>query len=109
MEPSVKHEPSYRGSRTGHCYVCYTPGMTTIAHRELRNNSSEILRRVAEGETFEVTNHGVVVAQILPVQPSPLAGVSHRPARIRGRFRELVPVTSSQSSQEVLDYLRGEW
>lgn len=30
--------------------------MTTIAHRELRNNSSEILRRVEAGESFTITN-----------------------------------------------------
>ena len=33
-----------------------------IAHRDLRNRSSEILRRVAAGESFEITNHGEVVA-----------------------------------------------
>jgi prevent-host-death family protein len=35
----------------------------TIPHRELRNGSSEILRRVQAGETpFQITNHGEMVA-----------------------------------------------
>ena len=37
-----------------------------IAHRDLRNQSAEILRRVARGESFEITNHGQVVAVIRP-------------------------------------------
>ncbi|WP_203335316.1 type II toxin-antitoxin system Phd/YefM family antitoxin [Nocardioides limicola] len=40
--------------------------MERIPHRELRNSSSEILRRVAAGEVFEITNHGEVVAVLRP-------------------------------------------
>ncbi|WP_423183900.1 type II toxin-antitoxin system Phd/YefM family antitoxin [Arthrobacter sp. NyZ413] len=32
--------------------------MTTIPHRELRNNGSKILERVKNGETIDVTNNG---------------------------------------------------
>jgi prevent-host-death family protein len=38
----------------------------TISHRELRNNSSEVLRAVSAGETIEVTNHGDVAAVLVP-------------------------------------------
>ena len=38
----------------------------TIAHRELRNNSSAILREVQSGETFTIPNHGEVVAVLTP-------------------------------------------
>lgn len=85
--------------------------MTRIAHRELRNSSSEILRRVSGGESFEVTNNGDVVALLVP-PPS-------------DRFARLVrsgKITPSQgkidfgalrradglSSREILDDLRGE-
>ncbi|MFN2323599.1 MAG: type II toxin-antitoxin system Phd/YefM family antitoxin [Trueperaceae bacterium] len=34
----------------------------TLAHRDLRKRSAEVLRRVQAGETFQVTHHGVVVA-----------------------------------------------
>ena len=51
---------------------CYTLTMTTVAHRELRNNSADLLRRAAAGESFEVTNNGRVVAMLVPPQTSPL-------------------------------------
>ena len=35
--------------------------MDTIAHRELRNNSSAVLARVAAGEAIAVTNHGPAI------------------------------------------------
>lgn len=82
--------------------------MTTIPHRELRNNSSDVLRRVAAGEVFEITNHGVVVAELHAPRQSPLAGVSYRPALIRGRFSELRPVKSDLTTQEIMDELRGD-
>lgn len=37
-----------------------------ISHRELRNNSSEVLRAVQAGEVIEVTNHGEVAAVLVP-------------------------------------------
>ena len=82
---------------------------TTIPHRELRNNSSEILRRVGEGEVFQVTNHGVVVAEIRSPQGSAvLAGVRYRPASILGRFGEIHRTASPVSSQEIMDSLKGD-
>jgi prevent-host-death family protein len=39
-----------------------------ISHRELRNNSGEVLRRVQAGEIFEITNNGVVVATLAPAK-----------------------------------------
>jgi prevent-host-death family protein len=37
-----------------------------ITHRELRNNSSEVLRAVQGGEIIEVTNHGIAAAILVP-------------------------------------------
>ena len=37
--------------------------------RELRQHASRWLRRVAEGETFEVTVRGVPVARLSPLAP----------------------------------------
>jgi prevent-host-death family protein len=44
--------------------MCY---MTTVGIRELRQNASAVLRRVAAGETVEVTDHGHPVARIVPL------------------------------------------
>ena len=40
--------------------------MDTISQREMRNNSATILRRVAAGESFVITNGGVEVAKLVP-------------------------------------------
>ena len=82
--------------------------MNTIAHRELRNSSSEILRRVRAGETFEITNHGEVVAVISPPRHDPLRGVPHQPAEVRGGFSTLERQPADVSVADVLDDLRGE-
>ena len=45
--------------------------MRRIPHRELRNNSSQILDDVKNGEVIEVTNHGEVVAVLIPPAATP--------------------------------------
>lgn len=89
--------------------------MATISHREMRNNSAEVLRRAEAGERIVVTNHGKPVAVISPV---PRNGLEE--ARARGEVREatisfaealkhITPVTSDISSEELLRDVRGEW
>ncbi|WP_402371578.1 type II toxin-antitoxin system Phd/YefM family antitoxin [Isoptericola rhizosphaerae] len=41
--------------------------MSTIASRDLRNHTAEVLRRVAAGDHVTVTQHGAPVAEIGPV------------------------------------------
>lgn len=80
----------------------------TIPHRELRNNSSAVLRDVQAGETIEVTNHGTVVAVLVPPatgSTSPLRVVA---AMRSGGFATLTRVHLGRPVQEVLDDLRGE-
>lgn len=78
----------------------------TIAHRELRNRSSDVLRRVQAGETIEVTNHGEVVAVLSP----PPQGLAPRiiPAKARGGFAAITRVRSAESTRAALDVLRDE-
>jgi prevent-host-death family protein len=46
--------------------------MPAIGIRELKERTSEILRRVREDrDTFEVTYHGKVIARIVPVAQPP--------------------------------------
>ncbi|WP_461189409.1 type II toxin-antitoxin system Phd/YefM family antitoxin [Arthrobacter sp. Z4-13] len=87
--------------------------MTTIPHRELRNQSSKILERVKNGETIDVTNNGEITATLIPPSASPferllLAG-QVRPARTAPvDFRALPRVSSEASTAEILDDLRGD-
>jgi prevent-host-death family protein len=78
-----------------------------IAHRDLRNRSSEILRAVAAGESFEITNHGEVVAILLPPR------ARRRPLKVKratrvGGWADIPRYASEESSQDILDDLRGE-
>ena len=42
--------------------------MDRIGVRELRDNLSAVLKRVASGEAVEVTDHGHPVARVVPVR-----------------------------------------
>ncbi len=42
--------------------------MTTIASRELRNHTADVLRRVADGTHVTITVNGVPVAEISPIR-----------------------------------------
>lgn len=91
--------------------MCY---MRIITHREMRNQSGEILRAVAAGETVQVSNHGRVAAVISPPNANVLArlvadGLA-RPAR-----RPVVDLTAvkrtvpSTPSAEIVADSRGRW
>lgn len=82
--------------------------MKTISHRELRNNSSAILRDVKAGETFTITNHGEPVAVLSPPSEGPQPNLRVRPAKVRGRFSEIKSAPNELSSSEILDELRAE-
>ncbi|NNN21504.1 MAG: type II toxin-antitoxin system prevent-host-death family antitoxin [Acidimicrobiales bacterium] len=41
----------------------------TVGLRELRNQTSDVMKRVRAGETVEITDHGHIVAQIVPYRP----------------------------------------
>ncbi|WP_026819095.1 type II toxin-antitoxin system Phd/YefM family antitoxin [Arthrobacter castelli] len=88
--------------------------MSTIPHRELRNESSRILQRVKNGETIEVTNNGEIAATLVPPNASPFE------MRVRaGRVRVAAPAgtvdlvhleraRSDESTAEILADLRGD-
>lgn len=79
--------------------------MERIAHRDLRNRSSEILRAVAAGESFEITNHGEVVAVLSPPGTVPLRV---RPATKVGGWNDIPRVPATRPTQEILDELRED-
>jgi prevent-host-death family protein len=77
-----------------------------LAHRDLRNRSAEVLRDVAAGATYEITNHGEVVAILSPPAVGDVPRI--RRAKLHGGFSELSRVQRETSVQEVLDDLRNE-
>jgi prevent-host-death family protein len=57
--------------------------MTTVASRDLRNHTAEVLRRVADGDRVTITVNGMPVAELAPVASA------RRPSMPR---RELIAV-----------------
>lgn len=91
--------------------MCY---MKKITHREMRNASGEILRRVAAGEAILITNHGQVAAIIGPPPVDALAqlidqGQVRIPRRSISDLRKVVPHESSLTTTEILADVRGPW
>ncbi len=86
--------------------------MDVIPHRELRNNSSAVLARVAGGESIAVTNNGQVAAVLVPPESSELERVlTARAARLprdpRPRFDQIRRARLTVGTAEILDDLRG--
>jgi prevent-host-death family protein len=88
--------------------------METVTHREMRNNSGEILRRVEAGESIQVTNNGRVAALIVPPASDPLTDLSQR-RQLRPALREpstlrTIPRRAThRSSSQILADSRGHW
>ncbi|MFJ4171608.1 type II toxin-antitoxin system Phd/YefM family antitoxin [Paenarthrobacter sp. NPDC089714] len=87
--------------------------MTTIPHRELRNQSSKILERVKNGEVIDVTNNGEVAATLIPPSSSPfeklLRAGGVRPAISSPVDFRLIPrVKVELGTAEILADLRGD-
>ena len=88
--------------------------MRTITHRELRNNSAEVLRAVGAGETIEVTNHGEVAAVLVPPSLTPYerlvaAGKVREPQKERSvDLRTIRRANAPVSSREIIADVRGD-
>ena len=84
-----------------------------ITHRELRNNSSEVLRAVQAGEIIEVTNHGSAAAILVPPSLTPYerlvaAGKVREPEDRKVDLRRIPRTRSEQTTAELLADLRGD-
>lgn len=87
--------------------------MRTISHRELRNNSAEVLRAVGAGEIIEVTNHGEVAAVLVPPSLTPYerlvaAGKVRQPVDRAVDLRRIQRARSSETTAEIIADVRGD-
>lgn len=85
-----------------------------MTHREMRNRSGEILRRVEAGESVQVSNNGRLAALIVPVGRDPLddlvaRGEARAPRTGTDQLRAIIRSTSPVSSGELLEDSRGRW
>ena len=90
---------------------CYAFDVDSVSQREMRNNSGELLRRVAEGESVLVTNNGVPSAVLVPAGSDVRSRLT-----LSGRLRVGTgldlgtvppPVTAAASTEQLLDEDRG--
>jgi prevent-host-death family protein len=87
--------------------------MRTITHRELRNNSSKILRDVSGGEVIEVTNHGEVAAVLVPPSLTPFerlmaAGKVRLPAEPPVDLRHVKRTKATSTTAQIIADVRGD-
>ena len=88
----------------------------TVGLRDLRHHTSEVLTRVRHGEIVDITDHGRLIARIVPVaerQPTPIlarlvdsgrATLARRPG-FRPRMR---PSDGTDSLTETVTAMRDE-
>jgi prevent-host-death family protein len=90
---------------------CYGDPVETISQREMRNNSAEVLRRVAGGESFIVTNGGVPAAVLTPASADEaarrVASGRLRPGSGVDLSRLPAPVLADVDTGDVLAQDRG--
>ncbi|GLY26841.1 type II toxin-antitoxin system prevent-host-death family antitoxin [Kineosporia sp. NBRC 101731] len=85
--------------------------MDSISQREMRNQSSEVLRRVAQGESIIVTNNGVPAAVLVPPGSDTRSRLAASSRLHLGTGLDLsalpAPVASSVSTESLLEQDRG--
>jgi prevent-host-death family protein len=92
-------------------------GAQQVGIREIRQNLSKYLKRVEEGETFEVTDHGRPVATLGPVRRTHSPTLERLAAQgwaILGTGENLadmgepIEISEGPTASEILDELRED-
>ena len=88
--------------------------METVTHRQMRNQSAELLRRVEAGQSLVVTNNGRPVAVVSPVGRPVLdelveQGLVRRAMRTLDSLRSIRRSRASINTAEILADVRGTW
>ncbi|GAA4491048.1 type II toxin-antitoxin system prevent-host-death family antitoxin [Microbacterium panaciterrae] len=86
------------------------PQVESLSQRELRNESGRVLRAVGEGHSFVLTNRGVPVGRIVPLDaPAPTLLIA-RPAKRAAGWAALAPQPSEgdRPIARILDELRAD-
>lgn len=88
--------------------------MREITHRQMRNGSAEVLRDVADGETFLVTNNGQPAAVIGPPVRDVLdvlaaQGQVRKALESPGTLLSIRRRRSAKPTAEILADTRGRW
>ncbi|MGW6198056.1 type II toxin-antitoxin system Phd/YefM family antitoxin [Kribbella sp. NPDC055110] len=87
--------------------------MAEVPIRMLNQETARVLARVKQGEEIDITERGVVVARLVPAEPSPtawlLATGNLRPARlVRAFSRPKGEVRTDHEAGALLEQMRDE-
>lgn len=88
--------------------------MNEVTHRELRNDSGNVLRRAREGETMLITNHGVITATIGPPPNDTLSDLAAR-GMLRDSLADPSTLTTIRrhkaqlTSAEIVSDVQSRW
>lgn len=86
------------------------PHIESLSQRELRNESGRVLRLVSEGQSFVLTNRGVPVGRIVPLDAPAAALPIARPAKRVGGWALLMPepTKNDRPMHRIMDELRED-
>lgn len=86
------------------------PQFERLSQRELRNESGRVLRSVSEGQSFVLTNRGVPVGRIVPLDAPATTLPIVRPAKRAGGWSALVPepADGDRAMSRIIDDLRED-
>ncbi|MDT5130061.1 MAG: hypothetical protein QOG79_3154 [Mycobacterium sp.] len=86
--------------------------MATIGVRELRQNASYYLAKVAAGEAIEITDRGRPVARLVPITADPWQDLINSgevvPALGRVNIRDMEPTDYGVDASAELERLRAQ-
>ncbi len=86
------------------------PHVESLSQRELRNESGRVLRAVGEGQSFVLTNRGVPVGRVVPLDAPPALLPIARAAKRTGGWAALAPQPSDgdRPMSRIVDELRED-
>ncbi len=82
----------------------------TVSQRELRNESGRVFRLVSEGQPFVLTNRGVPIGRIVPLDAPQATLPIVRPAKRVGGWASLMPgpAPGDRKISRIVDELRED-
>ncbi|MFT3834859.1 MAG: type II toxin-antitoxin system prevent-host-death family antitoxin [Micropruina sp.] len=86
------------------------PQTERLSQRELRNESGRVLRAVGEGQSFVLTNRGIPVGRIVPLDaPAPTLPIARAAKRVGG-WAALTPqpTENDRPMSRIIDELRED-
>ncbi|WP_029144549.1 type II toxin-antitoxin system Phd/YefM family antitoxin [Microbacterium luticocti] len=86
------------------------PQVESLSQRELRNDSGRVLRLVSEGQSFVLTNRGVPVGRIVPLDAPAATLPIVRAAKRVGGWAALTPQSTENDRpmSRIVDELRED-